>query len=308
MCYQNDLTLCPSRDKSQRDTWCQPGQTCCDGQCCDSGHACKDIVSRGYTVQSAQVNTVWIAGNPTPVPPNTPGYSGAFGGGPWTNWKMQDGSTSTPWRMCSAQYLGSVATTRVIILPLGLLFAALIGLILVWRTAGLNPLTVAIPAICLVMCAIFLFFSVFWTVAVVIALAALFAMGAGHKGGNAFLWAIIVEFFALAVVCGGLGLGYFFYNDNLGNDLFFQLNGAHNGAWGILQTCSQYYDYFAYTDNFPYTADTSQPYTNYCSNGWYTYIGLVADLVVTFQIIMLVATGVAYLRGGGGGGAPPKTA
>jgi hypothetical protein len=255
------------------------------------------------------VNTVWTNGFSTTLNPNQPGYSYAWGGGPWTNWKMQDGSTSKPWRMCSLQYLGAVSTTRVIILPLGLLFAVLVSLILVWRVAGLNPLTVAIPAICLIFCAIFLFFSMFWTVAVVIALAALFAMAAGHKGGNAFLVAIVVEFFALAVVCGGLGLGSFFYSDNLSGDLFFSLNGAHFGSWGTLQQCAQYYDYFVYSDNAPYTADPTQQYHDYCSNGWYTYIGLVADLVVTFQIIMLVATGVAYLRGGGGGsGSPSKTA
>jgi len=315
-CYQEDLTPCPSRDTSQRQTFCSKGQTCCDGVCCNSDHTCADITFRSaggvggvpWTVTEAMVNTVWSNGNSAVIPQNGPGYSWAWGGGPWTNWKMQDGTTSTPWRMCSLQYLGAVSTTRVIILPMCLVFAVLVSLILVWRVSGLNPIMVAIPAIALVFCSIFLFFSMFWTVAVVISLAALFAMAAGHKGGNAFLAAILVEFFALAVVCGGLGLGSFWYANNLGGNLFFSLQNAHYGNWNALAACSNYYDYFVYSDNAPYNNDPTQLYTNYCSNGWYTYIGLVADLVVTFHIIMLVATGVAYLRGGGGGSAPPKTA
>jgi len=297
--------VCNSRDTTQPTTCCAPkGQTCCEGVCCNSDKSCMEIVSRSFTVTSAMVNT------------GTGAYSGAWGGGPWTNWKMQDGTTSTPWKTCSAEYLGAVSTTRVIILPIGLLFAVLVSLILVWSTAGLNPIMVAIPAICLILCSIFLFFSIFWTVAVVIALAALFAMAAGHKGGNAFLAALAFEFFALAVVCGGLGLGAFFYADNLGvpsnsADLFMPVGGASNAhlpTWTPLATCSNYYDYFKYDiNNVPYDADQTQQYTDYCSNGWYTYIGLVADLVVTFQIIMLTATGVAYLRGGSGGGATPKS-
>jgi len=252
------------------------------------------------------VNTIWSGGASTQLFPGQPGYSGAYGGGAWTSWKMLDGSTSTPWHVCSTQYLGAVATTRVIILPMALIFAVIISLILVWQTAGLNPLMVAIPAIILVLCSIFLFFSIFWTVGVVIALAALFGMAVGHKGGSAFLVAMIFELFALAVVCGGLGLGSFFYADNLGGDLFASVNGAHLSNWPALATCSSYYDFFAIDPaNVPYNGDPTATYTDYCSNGWYTYIGLVADIVVTFQIVMLTATGVAYLRGGAGG--PSKT-
>jgi len=131
-------------------------------------------------------------------------------------------------------------------------------------------------------------------------------MGAGHKGGSAFLVALVIEFFALCVVCGGLGLGAFFYASNLGGDLFFGLGtggpSAHSYSWIALSTCSSYYDYFLIdNNNRAFDKDPNQLYTNYCSEGWYSYLGLVADFVVSLQIIMLVATGVAYLRGGGTG-------
>jgi hypothetical protein len=217
---------------------------------------------------------------------------------------MVDGAKSTAWKVCTPEYLGAVSTTRVIILPLCLVIAAVISLILVFQAAGVNPLTIAIPAICLVLCSIFLFFSLFWPVGIVITLAALFAMGAAQKGGSAFLWALFVELFALAVVTGGLGLGSFFFSQATTPQLFFDLGGptgAHSTSWSALQRCSTYYDYF-FVDptNVPFDADPAFRYRNYCSEGWYTYIGLVADFVVTLQIIMLAATGVAYLRGSSG--------
>jgi hypothetical protein len=230
------------------------------------------------------------------------GYSAAWGGGPWNEWKMMDGSTATPWKTCSAEYLGAVATTRVVILPLGLTIAVLLSLFLLWRATGMNPVMVAIPAILLIICAIFLFYSIFWPTAIVISLAALFGMGAGHKGGNAFIVALVIEFFALAVVCGGLGLGAFFYSNNT-PFLWFDLGAggsAHSNTWGTLASCSTYYDYFRIdNNNRPYDVENTLTYKNYCSEGWYAYLGLVADFVVSLQIIMLATTGVAYLRGSG---------
>jgi hypothetical protein len=251
------------------------------------------------------INTRFTApGNSYTLTAGDPGYSGAFGGGAWSEWKMQDGSTATPWRTCSAEFLGAVSTTRVIILPICLLVAVLLSLVLVWKTAGLNPLMVAVPAVLLILCCIFLFFSLFWPTAIVIALAALFAMGAGHKGGTAFLVAMAIEMFALAVVCGGLGLGAFVYSNTTPN-LWFGIGGAagaHSYTWSALSTCSAYYDYFVIdATNRAYDQDPNVLYTNYCSEGWYAYIGLVADFVVSLQIFMLVATGVAYLRGPGSG-------
>jgi hypothetical protein len=229
------------------------------------------------------------------------GYSGAFGGGAWTEWKMQDGSTSEPWKMCAAEFLGAVSTTRVIILPLCLVVAVLLSLILVWKTAGLNPMMVAVPAVLLILCCIFLFFSIFWPTAIVVALAALFAMGAGHKGGTAFLFAMAVGMFALAVVCGGLGLGSFMYSSTTPS-LWGPLAGSQGYGWLPLSDCSNYYNFFRVdTTNRPFDLDPNLLYTDYCSEGWYTYIGLVADFVVSLQIVMLVATGVAYLRGPGSG-------
>jgi len=108
---------------------------------------------------------------------------------------------------------------------------------------------------------------------------------------------MIVEFFALAVVTGGLGLGAFFYENNV-QQLFGPLIGAHSSGWGVLDTCSQYYDFFKYdATSRPYDVDPTLTYRHYCSEGWYTYLSLLADFVVALQIIMVVATGVAYLGG-----------
>jgi hypothetical protein len=230
---------------------------------------------------------------------------------------MQDGSTAEPWKMCTSEFLGAVSTTRVIILPIGLSVGTIIALVLIWQATGLKPLGISIPAIILLACAIFLYFSLFWTTAVVFSLAALFAIGAGHKGGSALLVAIFVQFFALAVVCGGLGLGQIAYGPN-SPALFFGLSGgtpnsAHSTTFRALQDCSGYYDYFfvdrsspvpfvGTNGNVPYDADSDLNYRDYCGEGWYTYIGLVADVVVTAQILMVVLTGVAYLKGSGGGG------
>jgi len=213
--------------------------------------------------------------------------------------------------MCTTEFLGAVSTTRVIILPIGLSVGTIIALVLIWQATGLKPLSVSIPGIILILCAIFLYFSLFWTTAVVFSLAALFAIGAGHKGGNALLVAIFVEFFAMAVVCGGLGLGQIAYANN-SPPLFFALSGgsgsAHTTTFQALNSCSGYYDYFFVdrtsggTGNIPYDADPDLNYRDYCGEGWYTYIGLVADIVITFQILMVVFTGVAYLKGGSGGG------
>jgi hypothetical protein len=186
----------------------------------------------------------------------------------------------------------------VIILPLGLLFALVVSMILVWTTVGMSAMLIAIPAVLLLFCCIFLIFSIFWTTAIVISLAALFTWGASHKGGTALLVALLIEFFALAVVCGGLGLGIILYNNNV-NQLFPGLTGSHDPTWPALLTCSQYYDYFTVDPgNRPWDADPTQNYHSYCSEGWYTYLGLVSDIVVTCQIIMITATGVVYLRGG----------
>jgi energy-coupling factor transporter transmembrane protein EcfT len=232
---------------------------------------------------------------------------------------MQDGSVSEPWKYCTTEYLGAVATTRVIILPIGLSLATIISLVFVWQAAGLNPLMVAIPAIILILCSIFLFFSIFWVTAIVVSLASLFAIGSGHKGGTAFLIAIVIQVFALAVVVGGLGLGSFFFNNAAIQpaQLFFNLGSggptAHSTTWQALATCSQYYDYFFVdasstipnaggNNNVPYDADPDLRYRDYCSEGWYTYVGLVADIIVTIQILMLATTGVAYLKGGSSSG------
>jgi hypothetical protein len=260
------------------------------------------------------VNTIYpVTGGSRILNPDEAGYSGAWGGGAWSEWKMQDGSTSKPWQMCTTEFLGAVATTRVIILPIGLSVATIVSLVLVWQAAGLNPLMVAIPGIVILLCAIFLYFSIFWVSGVVISLAALLAIGSGHKGGNAFLVAIVAELFALAVVCGGLGLGSFFFNGNTYTQLYFPLGGnpgtsAHSTGWSALTTCSNYYDYFVIdrtsggVGNVPYDVDPALQYRDYCSEGWYTYVGLVADIVLTCQILMLATTGVAYLKGGGSGG------
>jgi len=303
-----DQVACPSRDTSKTTMCCHSTETCCEGACCNSGQACVEITSRNFAVQSQMVNTQWINGNFQILNPGDPGYSGAFGGGAWNSWKMIDGSTSQPWHMCSPAYLGAVATTRVIILPIVLFVAIAVGLVLVLMNGGIRPFMVAIPAIILLLCSIFLFFSIFWQVAIVISLGALFGMGAVHKGGLAVVIALLVELFALAVVTNGLGLGSFFYNQNL-PDLWAPLGGppsAHSPTWLALSQCSNYYDFFAIDpNNRPYTYDPTQLYTNYCSDGWYTYIGLVADVVVMCQIIMLVATGVHHLRGGST--PPPKS-
>jgi len=264
-----------------------------------------DIKTRGFTIQENWVNTIRLPSGIQVLNPGDRGYSNAWGGGPWNDWKMLDGSTATPWRMCSSDFLGAAATTRVIILPLGLTIASIVSLILVWQTTGMNPVMIALPSILLVVFAIFLYYSVFWTVAIVITLGALFAMGAGHKGGNAFLVALVIEFFALAVVTGGLGLGMFFYQNNAGT-LFYDLGSntptAHQYDWATLASCSSYYDYFVVDNaNIAFDADPALQFRNYCSEGWYTYIGLVADIVVTLQIILLTTTGVAYLRGGSSG-------
>jgi len=296
-----DQIACPNRDHTQTTQCCHPTQTCCNGACCSSGETCTDIVNRGFFVSQGAVNTYWMGGLQFQWTVGSSGYTGAFGGGAWNKWAMQDGSTSTPWQTCSAQYLGAVSTTRVIILPICLIVALAVATILVFQAAGLEAKLLAIPALCLVVCCIFLFFSIFWTVAIVISLGALFGWGSAAKGGSAYLAALVVEFFALAVVTGGLGLGQFLFASSQPY-LFFDVAGAHSSStWGVLAACSNYYDYFLVDPtNVPYNIDPTTAYTNYCSNGWYTYLGLIADLVVTFQIIMLVATGVAYLRGGAG--------
>jgi len=226
--------------------------------------------------------------------------STAIGGGPVTEWMMVDGTEIEPYKECSDDYLGAVATTRVIILPLCLLVAALVSLILIFKAVGLNPVMVAVPGVLLIVLCIFLFFSPFWPTAIVITFGALFGMGAAHKGGFACILGVLVEFFALAVVTGGLGLGEFFYANNV-QTLFYDLQNSRLPSWNTLSACSNYYDYFVYNNqNRPYDADPTLLYRHYCSEGWFAYLGLVADLVVMLQIIMLAATGVAYLGGAGG--------
>jgi len=295
----NDQTVCASRDTTKRTMCCHSTQTCCEGVCCTSSQTCSAITNANFVVGSPMVNTMWVLGTPVSLTFGVPSYSTSFGGGAWNGWKMQDGTTAEPWHMCSTNYLGSVATTRVILLPIGLVTALLFATFHVWKTTGLNPVSVAVCALLLLLLSTMLFFSVFWTLGIVVSLAALFAMAAGHKGGPAFAISIALQVFALAVSTAGLGLGGFFYGPNV-QGVLTSLGVAQLPTWNALANCASYYDYFMYdAANPPY--NSAQVYWEYCSYGWYTFLDLVADFIIVLQILMLIATALAHLRSDAGG-------
>lgn len=255
---------------------CEPWETCCDGICCSGNQAC---IKRISGVVSAYFG-VDDSGDPETTTLRA------------TNeWLFPDGSEpeDIP-RICSTRgRMSAGSVVKAVIFPVLLMLALVVGAIMVLKTTGMSPMSVGLPAVAVIFCAIILCLTQYWAAAVLISLNAFIALGAVHKGGDFALYCLIPQAVILAIVCGGFGLGNLFVAGQ--DSLLFDV-GRTNGG------CAGYFNYFYYeAANRPFKVDSAIGTKGLCSEGFLTTAVIAAAVSIMFQVLMLVASGVEAISG-----------
>lgn len=295
VCCDEGTKLC--RFKKMSGECCSPWQTCCDGVCCNSDAQCSRVTGT-YSIPAFD-----IEGEPEP-------FGGITISGP--RWRTPDGKRykNLP-RICLGQ-IGGVeykmtgpATIRVVFMPIMLVLTTLISAGLMFKTTGFSTPSVALPALLIVICACITYFSWLWAYGVLMALSAFVALGATHKGGSTSAFGLIFQFIALAILCGGMGMGVWMVAEHATTDynqMFPSFSGPNArpsaGGWAVATYCKNYYGYFTLTDdNRPPNINPLSDSAGYCATGFISFVWFAGSLAVSCAVLMLAGSGSAYLDG-----------
>lgn len=261
-------------------------QTCCDGTGCAIDEACS-IRVEDYTIPVTAEE--W------------PGVVITAKGG----WRTPDKKKyrDLP-RQCVAEdkMMGPTAV-RVIFMPVMLTLTTLASFGIMHGTTGLSPVKVGGPAALIVLCACLTYFSWLWTYGIVLSLSAFVALGGAHKGGSTQAFSMLFQVVALAIVCGGMGLGSLVVESNDAASAVFPatLASPSVSGWAVSTYCKDYFGFFNLVDaNRPPTLETSVDSSGYCALGWISFVYLGASIAVACKVVMLVGTGSSYLEGSPG--------
>lgn len=264
---------------------CTPSQTCCDGECCDSDEGCilaKSSASVTYLDKNNDEQIVTI-----------------YKSMKWELPNGEDGKLLLSRKCLRQGHMSAPAAVRVVVMPIFLVFAIVASFGLIMTADGECGAGITFPAVLLVLCSLLLCFSQFWPLGLLVTLSGCVAIG-GAKKGDSYIVAValLFQFFALAVVCGGLGVGVFFVNSDEGMNSI-DLENSSSPNWSALRGCSQYFGFF----EFPSGQDAgfrppnagNRMFYGYCAVGWYGVLYVAQALMVFSQVVMIVASGVAFV-------------
>jgi len=278
--YPDAYNYGPLQDPNPNPTQgCEPWQTCCDGVCCNGNEACikrtSGMLSSFFGVDSKGDPVGGILLRAT------------------NEWMYPDGSEpeDIP-RVCSAAgRMGAGSAVKVIIFPVLLILALVVGAIMVLKTTGMSPMFVGLPAVAVIFCAILLCLTQYWPLAILTCLNAFVALGAMHKGGDFALYCLIPQALILAIICGGFGLGNLFVSSQ-GDSILFDVDRINNAD------CANYFNYFSYdVRNKPFKVDPQVLTNGLCSEAFLTLAVIATAVSIMFQVLMLVASGVEAISG-----------
>jgi len=215
-------------------------------------------------------------------------------------WKLPNGDSGKSMRqyVCVANSnMSPPVFIRVVFQPILLVIGIIISCGLVFKTTGLDPKSVSLPALVLVVCAIVLCTSRYWTMAVLLVLSVFMAMGAAHKTDSYFtLLSMLFQFLVLAFVCG------LYFEDATGSNIMgMPLANSGTSAWSALSQCRTYFSFFAADDTTLNWKQAAQGMTSvgFCSKGWVAFTLLMGTISTLCQVLMLVGTGLLYVDGQG---------
>jgi len=288
MCGAVGTTVCHNLDGST-GAFCRPSESCCDGTCCPSNQKC--------VMPKAAARVLWDQFNDPLIAPVATNIYASM------KWKLPDQSSGKDLisKQCSATaHISAPSFVRVVILPVCLSLAVLICAGLVVGTTGLNPMSIGIPALMIVVSGLFLCWTNLWAFGLLACLSGFVALGSAHKGDSTvFAYGLLFQFFALAVICGGMGVGNLWVTAGQGL-IPSSIAGSSNFNWNSLTDCSNYFDTYRYANNDitkPWKAAQGLIFYGVCSEGFYGIIFICSAVIVFSQAVCLVASGVAFLGG-----------
>jgi len=246
---------------------CSPKQSCCHGQCCNSNQACQEIEGGTGVVgghdQSDLVRMEWST--PTEVIPEDYRYK------------------------CTAvDTMNAAAAIKSWVTPFLIMLAVGTSTILVMTTGGfdLGEKKITIPALIVICSSFFLIFSSLQTFAIVASLGSILALGVQKsQSPNKFLFALLFQFFFLAILGGGLGVG-----DNL-------ISSPDGGVFGGLDQndCSGYFGSFRYDPAVTQPWDSGDAYYLHCSEDYLAAVQFFGTVMFCSFFIQTIATGAVMV-------------
>lgn len=286
VCCAEGTKLCLNKKSAAGGQCCEKWETCCDGNCCASNSQCAQQIEP-YTIPATDLESKYV-GLTISAP----------------RWRTPDNKRyrEIP-RICTpSSKMTGPATIRVLFMPIMLCVTTLISAGLMFKTTGFSTPSVAVPALLIVICACITFFSWLWAYGVLMALSAFVALGGAHKGGSTAGFGLIFQFIALAVLCGGMGLGLLVVASDMGgggpdyNTLFPNAPVARPNDWAVGSFCKDYFGYFTLDNtNRPPNVDPLSNSSGYCATGFISFVWLAGSIAVSSAVLMLAGSGSAYL-------------
>lgn len=244
----------------------EPGQTCCGSTCCNANQICR-VIANGYARYD------WVS--------------------------PQDGKTvhEDDRLMCSDKDVFSTpAIIRFALFPALLIIALLVSTALVISTGGMGEITVAGPALIVIVCSLFLVVSQFWAAGLLLSLGSLLAIGAqAAKSENRHVFSVIVQFLIFAAFVGRFGVSSQLIATpafSLSSTTGPGLSNSYSESWALLRSCSNYYG-GTFNQNGSPTQPWYQAHIDFygvCAYHYQAFLVFMICLAAVFYFIQLVAS------------------